>query len=93
MCTLVLILGIVMPLMAHIKFLIHFRTFRIDSKHDDLETGSVSILRSEDTGSVIEVSFVQGTQLSRCLPPPHLRMETDPFSETSCFLVRRLPDD
>jgi hypothetical protein len=33
-----------------------------------------------------------GTQLSRCLPP-HLRKETDPVSETSCFLVPRIPDD
>jgi hypothetical protein len=24
---------------------------------------------------------------------PHLRTETDPFSETSCFLVSRIPDD
>jgi hypothetical protein len=24
---------------------------------------------------------------------PHLRTETDPVSETSCFLVRRTPDD
>jgi hypothetical protein len=23
----------------------------------------------------------------------HLRMETDPVSETSCFLVSRIPDD
>jgi hypothetical protein len=26
-------------------------------------------------------------------PPPHLRMETDPVSETLCFLVSRIPDD
>jgi hypothetical protein len=26
-------------------------------------------------------------------PPPHLRTETDPVSETSYFLVSRIPDD
>jgi hypothetical protein len=26
-------------------------------------------------------------------PPFHLRTETDPVSETSCFLVSRIPDD
>jgi hypothetical protein len=36
----------------------------------------------KDTGPVI--SF-QGTQQSRCLAP-HLRMETDPVSETLCSL-------
>jgi hypothetical protein len=25
--------------------------------------------------------------------PPHLRTETDPVSETSCFLFSRIPDD
>jgi hypothetical protein len=25
--------------------------------------------------------------------PPHLTTETDPVSETSCFLVSRIPDD
>jgi hypothetical protein len=29
---------------------------------------------------------------SRCLPLPYLRMETDPVSETLCFLVSRIPD-
>jgi hypothetical protein len=27
------------------------------------------------------------------LPSPHLRTETDPVSETSCFLVSRIPDN
>jgi hypothetical protein len=35
----------------------------------------------------------QGAKLSRCLPLPHLRTETDPLSETSCFLFSRIPDD
>jgi hypothetical protein len=26
-------------------------------------------------------------------PPPHLRTETDPVSETSCFLFSTIPDD
>jgi hypothetical protein len=42
--------------------------------------------------TVIEVGSVQGAQLSRCLTPLHLRTETDPDSETSCFLVPRIPD-
>jgi hypothetical protein len=33
-----------------------------------------------------------GTQQSRCLLPSHL-METDPVSETLCFLVSRILDD
>jgi hypothetical protein len=39
--------------------------------------------------SVIEVSSFYETRKSRCLPL-HLRTETDPFSETLCFLVFRL---
>jgi hypothetical protein len=27
------------------------------------------------------------------LPPPHLKTETDPVSETLCFLVFTIPDD
>jgi hypothetical protein len=42
---------------------------------------------------VIDVSSFYGTQQSRSLPPPHLRTETDPVSETLCFLVFRIPDD
>jgi hypothetical protein len=48
-------------------------------EHDVSETGSVSVLK--------------GAQLSRCLLPHHLRTETDPVSETSCFLFSRIPDD
>jgi hypothetical protein len=50
-------------------------------KHDVSETGSVPVLRwrrGEDTYSV---------------GPLHLRTETDPVSEKSCFLVSRIPDD
>jgi hypothetical protein len=51
-----------------------------------LETGSASILRCK-VGPVIE------THLSRYFPPFHLRMETDPVSETLhvcvCVCVRR----
>jgi hypothetical protein len=36
------------------------------------------------------VSSFSGTQQSRCLPPSHLRTETDPVSETLCFLVFRI---
>jgi hypothetical protein len=66
-----------------------------------LETGSVSILSwrgKEDTYSV--GSFRKWLRLGLSIWPngigvfpPHLRMETDSFSETSCFLVSRIPDD
>jgi hypothetical protein len=36
------------------------------------------------------VSSFLRTQQSRCLPPPHLRTETDPVSETLFF---RITDD
>jgi hypothetical protein len=43
---------------------------------------------------VIEINYFYGAQLCRCLIPPlYLRTETDPVSETSCFLVSRIPDD
>jgi hypothetical protein len=32
-------------------------------------------------------------QQSRCPHPPHPRAETDPVSETLCFLFVRIPDD
>jgi hypothetical protein len=41
---------------------------------------------------VIVISSFYGAQLSRCLPP-HLRTETDPVSEKSCFLLSIIPDD
>jgi hypothetical protein len=41
---------------------------------------------------VFEVSSLLGTQQSRSLPP-HLKMETDPVSETLCSLVFRILDD
>jgi hypothetical protein len=41
---------------------------------------------------VIEISSLKGAQLSRCfLPHLHLRTETDPVSETSCYF--RIQDD
>jgi hypothetical protein len=43
---------------------------------------------------LIEISSFYLTQQSRGLPPPRLKMETDPVSETLCFLVSyRIPDD
>jgi hypothetical protein len=45
-------------------------------------------------GPVIEISSFYGAKLSGCLLPPFpLRTETDPVSETSCFLVSTIPDD
>jgi hypothetical protein len=41
---------------------------------------------------VTELNSSKGTQQCRCLLP-HLRTETDPVSETLCFLVFKIPDD
>jgi hypothetical protein len=41
---------------------------------------------------VTEVSYFQWTQQRRCLPPPHLRMETDSVSITLCSLERQTMD-
>jgi hypothetical protein len=45
------------------------------------------------SGPVIEVSCFSGTQLNRCDLLRHLRTETDPVSETLCFLVSRTTND
>jgi hypothetical protein len=39
-----------------------------------------------------EVSSFEGTQQNRS-PSSHMRTETDPVSETLCFLVFIIPDD
>jgi hypothetical protein len=46
-----------------------------------------------ETGPVIEVTSFWGTQESMCLPPPHLRTETDPVSKMLCFLAFRIVDN
>jgi hypothetical protein len=46
-----------------------------------------------ETGLVIEVSSFWGTQSNRYLPPPYLRTETGPATETLCFLFSRILDD
>jgi hypothetical protein len=44
----------------------------------------------QSTGPVIEITSLYGAQLSSCLLPHlHLRTETDPVSEKSCFLEYR----
>jgi hypothetical protein len=46
-----------------------------------------------DTRSLSEVSSFKGTQQqSTCLPSIRLRTQTDPLSETLCFLVSRTPN-
>jgi hypothetical protein len=65
-----------------------------DKKHDISETGSVSILRWGETPTLLGPSerVVQWLRLTLSKGPNrvgvslHLRMETDPVSETSCFL-------
>jgi hypothetical protein len=44
--------------------------------------------------AVRKTCFVYPSNLKiEVFPPTHLRMETDPVSETLCFLVPRIPDD
>jgi hypothetical protein len=72
-------------------------------RHDITETGSVSVFRcgGEDTYSIGSnpQSKPQSPALLPPAPhwagdsPPHLRMETDPVSETSCFIFHRIPND
>jgi hypothetical protein len=51
------------------------------------------VIRSQNKESpVIGVRSLQRTQQSMFLPPPNLRMATDSFSETSCFLKYRTMD-
>jgi hypothetical protein len=76
--------------------------------HDVSETGSVSVLRwkgGEKTPTQLgalerailqwlRLALSKGPNWAGCfLPPFHLRMETDPVSEMSRFLVSRIPDD
>jgi hypothetical protein len=64
-------------------------------KHNVSETGYVSVLRWGETPALLiplEKANLKGTQQSKCLHP-HLRTETDPVSETLCFLVFRIPAD
>jgi hypothetical protein len=43
---------------------------------------------------MIEISYFYRTQRSGGVPPPHLKTETDPVSETLWFLIcQRIPDD
>jgi hypothetical protein len=65
----------------HRNFLDFFHRLVFQKKHDVSETGS---------GPVIDISSLEGAQMSRCLVPHlHLRTKTDPVSETSCFLKYR----
>jgi hypothetical protein len=69
------------------------------------ETGSVSVLRRGEgetstllgpleRASLSHWMLALPVRLSRiCVSHPHLRKETDPVSETLCFLVSRMPDD
>jgi hypothetical protein len=72
-------------------------------KHSISETGSVSVLRWGGKtptllGPLERANLKQSLALSKGpnrvgVFPPHLRTETDPVSETLCFLVSRRPDD
>jgi hypothetical protein len=61
-------------------------------KHDVSETGSVSVLRWKGGEDTYSVGPLWKANLNHWTPF-HLRIETDPVSETSCFLVSRIPDD
>jgi hypothetical protein len=42
---------------------------------------------------MIEVKLFLRDPTEQMPPSPHVKMETDPVSETLCFLVFRIPDD
>jgi hypothetical protein len=50
---------------------------------------TLSIVNRRSIGPMIEVRYFKGNQQSRCLPPRHLRKETDPVSETLFSLENR----
>jgi hypothetical protein len=71
----------------------HHPVFSRVGENDVLETGSVCVIRWREGGETptqlawLRLALSMGAQPSGCLlpPPHHLRMETDPVSETSCF--------
>jgi hypothetical protein len=66
-------------------------------KHEVSETGSVSVLRWEGEKTPTQLGPLERANLNHSSPgvfsPSHLKTETDPVSEMSCFLVSRIPDD
>jgi hypothetical protein len=60
------------------------------SGHDVSETGSVSVFTASLQWLMLAVSKLPNRG---GVSPSHLRMETDPVSETSCSLVSRIPDE
>jgi hypothetical protein len=76
---------------AFINF-VHRPEFRIVRKYNVSETGSVSIFRLEERDAYSVGSLRNGlTPITGSkgfnVSLPHLKRETDPFSETLCFLV------
>jgi hypothetical protein len=60
-------------------------------KHDVSETASVSVLRCDGGKTPTQLGPSDRANLNHWTP--HLKTETDPASETSCFLVPRISDD
>jgi hypothetical protein len=72
----------------------------IFGKHNVSETGSISVFREGGEksptllGPLERANLKSLDQQATFIPhPPHLRMETDPVSETLSFLVFRIPND
>jgi hypothetical protein len=63
-------------------------------KHNVSESWYVSVLRWRGIGVVhwLRLALSKGPN-TKYVSSPHLRTETDPLSETLCFLVSRIPDD
>jgi hypothetical protein len=66
-----------------------FSVIRYSRKEKTRRFGNWICFRLQVSGEDI----LSWAELSRCLLPLHLRMETDPVSEASCFLFSRIPDD
>jgi hypothetical protein len=64
-------------------------------KRDVSETGSVSVLKRKGVGEKTPTPLgpLERANLNQSPPPFHLRTETNPVPEKSCFLVSRIPDD
>jgi hypothetical protein len=65
-------------------------------EHNVLETGSLSVLRRGGKTPTLLGPLERAISKGRNrvgVFPPRLRTETDPVSETLCFLVFRISDD
>jgi hypothetical protein len=56
-----------------------------------MRRGAHTLLSPLETANL--KAFSKGPNRIGVSPTPHLRTETDPVSETVCFLVSRIPND